>query len=165
MLLLYAFMVCFHPFVGFYGLYLCLVALYMLFCHALLQVLSLLCPSRILFLDAYLLCALIECLTCKWYFTFKLISLLVRMFIPYVNEHYGHYFIVIACMAKPWLVALFHFAWSHCACFICITIFSAYNDQIVLLCFRRYLFLWLKSFTNSRVRCEWVLFNCFQLTC
>ena len=34
---------CFHALVGFYGLYLCLVALYLLFCLALLQVLSLLC--------------------------------------------------------------------------------------------------------------------------
>ena len=37
--------------------------------------------------------------------------------------------------------------------------FSEYNDHIVLLCFRRYLSLWFKSFTDSRVRCEWV----FQL--
>ena len=42
--------------------------------------------------------------------------------------------------------------------------FSAHNDQVILLCFRRYLFLWFKSFTNSRVWCEWVLFNCSQLT-
>ena len=42
--------------------------------------------------------------------------------------------------------------------------FSAYNDQVVLLYFRRYLFLWFKSFTDSRVRCEWVLFNCSQFT-
>ena len=41
--------------------------------------------------------------------------------------------------------------------------FSAYNDQAVLLCFKRYLFLWFKSFTDSRVRCKWVLFNCSQL--
>ena len=88
-----------------------------------LQVLSLLCPSRILFLDAYMLYALVECCTCKWYFTFKLISLHVWMFIPYVNEHCDHYSIVIDYMVKPWFIALFHFAWSHCACFICITSF------------------------------------------
>ena len=119
------------------------------------------CPSRILFLDAYMFCALVECWTCEWYFAFKLISLHVRMFIPYVNEHCGHYSIVIACMVKPWFIALFHFAWSYCACFICITSFSAYNDQIVLLCFRRYLFLWFKSFLDSRVRCEWVFVQLF----
>ena len=79
------------------------------------------CPSKILFLDAYMFCALVG--TCKWYFAFKLISLHVWMFIPHVNEHCGHYSIVIACMVKPWFFPLFHFAWSHCACFICITSF------------------------------------------
>ena len=34
----------------------------------------------------------------------ELISLYVRMFIPSVNEHYGHYFIVIACIFKPWFI-------------------------------------------------------------
>ena len=57
------------------------------------------------------------------------------------------------------------FAWSLCACFICITSFSSYNDHIVLLCFRRFLFISFKSYTDSRVRCEWVLFNYSQLTC
>ena len=74
----------------------------------------------------------VECWTCKWYFAFKLISLHVRMFIPYVNEHCGHCFIVIACMVKPWFIALFHFAWSHCACFICITSFL--HTMIKLYC-------------------------------
>ena len=32
------------------------------------------------------------------------------MFIPYVKEHCGRYSIVIACMVKPWFIALFHFA-------------------------------------------------------
>ena len=104
----------------------------MLFCHALLQVHSLLCPSRILFLNAYMLCALVECWTCKWYFAFKLISLHVQMFIPYENEHCDHYPIVIACMVKPWFIALFHFAWSHYACFICITSFL--HTMIKLCC-------------------------------
>ena len=138
----------------------------MLFCHALLQVLSLLCPSRILFLDAYLLCALVECWTCKWYFAFKFISLHVRLFIPSVNEHCGLYVIVIACMVKPWFITQFlFFAWSHCACSICITNFL-HTMIILYYCgFRRYLFLWFKSYTDSRIRCEWVLFNCSQLTC
>ena len=90
------------------------------------------CPSRILFLDVYLLCALVECWTCKWYYAFKLINLHVRMFIPNLNEHCGHYSIVIACMVKPWFIALFHFAWSHCACFICITSFL--HTMIKLCC-------------------------------
>ena len=81
------------------------------------------CPNRILFLDAYMFYALVECWTYKWYFVFKLISLHIRMFIPYVNEHCGHYSIVIACMVKSLFIALFHYVWSHCACFICITSF------------------------------------------
>ena len=32
----------------------------------------------------------------------ELIDLYVRMFIPSVTEHCGHYFIVIACLVKPW---------------------------------------------------------------
>ena len=35
----------------------------------------------------------------------ELISLYVRMFIPSVNEHCGHYFIVIACLVKPWFIS------------------------------------------------------------
>ena len=92
---------------------------------------SLLCLSRILFLDACMFCALVECWTCKWHFAFKLISLHVRLFIPSVNEHYGHYSIVITCMVKPWFITLFHFAWSHCACFVCITSFL---HTIIILC-------------------------------
>ena len=35
--------------------------------------------------------------------------------------------------------------------------FSAYNDIILLLCFRSYLFICFKSLSKSRIRCEWVL--------
>ena len=94
-----------------------------------------------------------------------LISLYVQMFISSVNDHCGHYLIVIACLVKPWFIILFHFSWSHYACLICITSFSTYNDHIVLFCFRRFLFIWFKSYTDSRVKCEWVFFNCSQLTC
>ena len=54
------------------------------------------------------------------------------MFIPYENEHCDHYPIVIACMVKPWFIALFHFACSHCVCFICITSFL--HTMIKLCC-------------------------------
>ena len=54
------------------------------------------------------------------------------MFIPYANEHCGYYSIVIACMVKPWLIVLFHFASSHYACFICITSFL--HTMIKLFC-------------------------------
>ena len=88
------------------------------------------------------------------------LSGLYVMFIPSVNEHYGHYFIVIACLVKPWFV-------SHSFYLIALGLshmpykFSAYNDQIVLLCFRSYLFIWFKSLSDSRVRCEWVFVHLF----
>ena len=91
----------------------------------------------------------------------ELISLYVQIFIPSVNEHCGRYFIVIACLVKSWFITLFHFAWSHCVYLICITSFSTYNDHIVLLCFRSYLVIWFKSYTDSRVRCEWVFVKLF----
>ena len=34
-----------------------------------------------------------------------LIGLYVQMFIPSVNEQCGHYFIVIACLVKPWFIS------------------------------------------------------------
>ena len=34
-----------------------------------------------------------------------LIGLYVRMVILNVNEHCGHYFIVIACLVKPWFIS------------------------------------------------------------
>ena len=34
----------------------------------------------------------------------ELINLYVWMFISSVNEHCGHYFIVIACLVKPWFI-------------------------------------------------------------
>ena len=78
--------------------------------------LVLLCPCCILYpwCDNFSVLASVKCWTCKWYFAFKLINLHVWMFIPYVNEHCDHYSIVIACMIKPWSIALFHFTWSHC---------------------------------------------------
>ena len=35
----------------------------------------------------------------------ELIGLYVRMFIPSVNEHCGHYFIVIVCLVKLWFIS------------------------------------------------------------
>ena len=39
----------------------------------------------------------------------ELIGLYVWMFIPSVNEHCGHYFIVIICLVKPWFITSFYF--------------------------------------------------------
>ena len=35
----------------------------------------------------------------------ELISLYVQVSIPSVNEHCGHYLVVIACLIKPWFVS------------------------------------------------------------
>ena len=35
----------------------------------------------------------------------ELINLYVWMFIPSVNEHCGHYFIVISYLVKPWFIS------------------------------------------------------------
>ena len=39
----------------------------------------------------------------------ELIGLYVRIFISSVNEHYGHNFIVISCLVKPWFYYLIPF--------------------------------------------------------
>ena len=71
----------------------------------------------------------------------ELIGLYVRMFIPSVNKHYGHYFIVIACLVKPWFISHFILLDRIVLVSYAITSFSTYNDDTVLLCFRRFLFI------------------------
>ena len=65
----------------------------------------------------------------------ELIKLYVRMFIPSVNEHCSHYFIVITIWSSHDLFLI-----PFCLIALCLPHmpykFSAYNDQIVLLCFR-----------------------------
>ena len=124
-----------------------------------------LCPSRILFLDAYTVCIV------HW------------LSVGHASDLHWAYWLVCPdvhskCEWALWSLFYsdylfdqaivyfsFHFAWSHYACLICVTSFSTYNDHIVLLCFRRFLFICFKSYSDSRVRYEWVLFNCSQLTC
>ena len=71
----------------------------------------------------------------------ELIGLYVRMFIPSVNEHCGHYFIVIACLVKPWFITHSILLDRTVLASYAITSFSTYNDHTVLLCFRRFLFI------------------------
>ena len=71
----------------------------------------------------------------------ELISLYVWMFIPSVNEHCGHYFIVIACLVKTWFISRSILLDRIVLVSYAITSFSTYNDDTVLLCFRRFLFL------------------------
>ena len=82
----------------------------------------------------------------------ELIGLYIQMFISSMNEHYGHYFIVIACLVKfiSQSILLDRIVLVSYA----ITSFSTYNNDTVLLCFRRFLFILFKSLPDSRVRCE-----------
>ena len=127
---------------------------------------SLLCPllDFISLMQLLWVVVSVECWTCKWYFALSLLacmsgcSLLVWMRIVVI--------IYSDCsfLVKPCFIDLIYSAWSHCACSICITSFL--HTMIKLCCcVSKDLSLWFKSFTNSRVRYEWVLFNCFQLTC
>ena len=71
----------------------------------------------------------------------ELIGLYGQMFIPSGNEHCGHYFIVIACLVKPWFISHFILLDRIMLVLYAITSFSTYNDDTVLLCFRRFLFI------------------------
>jgi len=131
----------------------------------LVYVLSLLCPCRIVPRCIYLVCyALVEC----WAYKCLALCLLTCMSLCSFQVWMSTVITTLWCSLGWSSHGLFLnsiFAWSHIACFICILWFSAYNDHGVLLCFRSIMFIWFKCFTASRVRCEWVLFNCSQLTC
>ena len=71
----------------------------------------------------------------------ELIGLFVRMFIPSVNEHCGHYCIVIAYLVKPWFISHSILLDRIVLVSYAITSFSTYSDDTVLLCFRRFLFI------------------------
>ena len=90
----------------------------------------------------------VKCRTCKWYFALSLLACMSRCsffvwMIIVVTIYSDCLFLV-----KPCFIVLIYFAWSHC-----------------VVVFRKNLSVWFKSFTDFRVRCEWVLFNCSQLTC
>ena len=107
----------------------------------------------------------VECWTYKWYFALSLLaymsecSFLVWMIIV-VTIYSNCSFLVKLCFIASFLFCLIALCLLHMH-----FKFSAYNDRLMLLFFRKYLFVWFKSCTDSRVRCEWVLFNCSQLTC
>ena len=71
----------------------------------------------------------------------ELIGLYVWMFILSVNEYCGLYFIVIACLVKPWFISHSILLDGIVLVSYAITSFSTYNDDTVLLCFRRFLFI------------------------
>ena len=131
-----------------------------------LQVFSLVCPCKILFLDAYTICIV------HWLSVGHASDLHWAYWLVCPDVHSKCEWALWSLFYSDYLFGkvmvyylILFFAWSLCACFICISSFSSYNDHIMLLCFRRFLFICFKSYTDSRVRCEWVLFNCSQLTC
>ena len=119
---------------------------------------SLLCPCCFFLSLMQLLwvLVLVECWTCKWYFALSLLTCMSRCSFPMWM------FIVItiyndcSCLVKPCFIVIVFITWSHCAYSICISRFL-FTMIILCYCFRGNLFVWLKSFTVSRVRCEWVL--------
>ena len=71
----------------------------------------------------------------------ELISLYVQVFIPNVNEHSGHYLVVIACLIKPWFVSLLLLCLITSRLLHMHFMLFVYNDHDVLLCFRRFMFI------------------------
>ena len=120
--------------------------------------LVLLCPCWILYpwCNNFSVLALIECWTCKWYFALILLacmfgcSFIVWMII--VVTIYSD----CSCLVKQCFIVIFIIAWLHCACSICISRFLL-TMNFLCYCFKENLSVWFKSFTESRVRCEWVL--------
>ena len=68
----------------------------------------------------------------------ELIGLYIRMFIPSVNKHCDHHFIVIARLVEPWFISHSILLDRIVLVLDAITSFSTYNDDTVLLCFRRF---------------------------
>ena len=102
-------------------------------CYAFSLSTSLLCPllDFIILMQFPCVVALVKCWTCKWYFALSLLacmfgcSFLVWMSIM-VTIYSNYSFLV-----KPCFITLFHHAWSHCACFICI---SSFLHIMIILC-------------------------------
>ena len=106
-------------------------------CHAFSLSTSLLC----LFLDFVSLMqlpcvvALVECWTCKWYFALSLLACMSGCSFPVWMSIVVTTYSDCSFLVKPWFIVLFHFAWSHYACSICITSFL--HTMIILCCFSR----------------------------
>ena len=107
--------------------------------------------------------ALVECWTCKWYFTLGLFacmswcSFTVWMFI--VVTIYSD----CSCMVELCFIIIFILAWLYCACSICILSFLLTMNLMSAFCdifFKRDLFVWFKSFTDLELGVSefWQLF-------
>ena len=117
-----------------------------------------LCPCWILYPWCIYLSVFVnvECWTCKWYFALSLLACMSKC------SFFVWMIIVItiysdcSCLVKPCFIVIFLIAWSHFAYSICILRFLL-TMIILCYCFQENLSIWFKSFTISRVRCEWVL--------
>ena len=124
-------------------------------CYAFSLSTTLLCPllDFISLMQFPCFVALVECWTCKWFFALNLLacmsgcSFLVWMSIM-VTIYSDCLFLV-----KPWFIG-YSTLLDHIVLAPMHYKFSAYNDHTVLLFFRRCLFLWFKSYTDSRIRCK-----------
>ena len=76
--------------------------------------------------------ALVECWTCKWYFALSLLACMFRCSFLVWKSIVVTIYSDCSFLVKPCFVALFHYAWSHCACSICITSFL--HTMIILYC-------------------------------
>ena len=117
-----------------------------------------LCPCWILYPWRNYLCVfvLVVCWTRKLYFALSLFDCMSRclflMWMIIVITIYSN----CSCLIKPCFISIFVIAWSYCA--YCIRISKFLLTMIILCyCFQENLSVWFKSFTISRVRCEWVL--------
>ena len=110
----------------------------------------------------------VECWTCKWLFALSLLACMSGCSFPMWMSIVVTIYSDCSFLVKP-INAIVYYLIPFCLIALCLLHmhykFSAYNDYIVLLIFMRYVFLWFKSYTYSRVRCEWVLFNYSQFTC
>ena len=115
----------------------------------------LLYPCWILYPWCNYLCIFVSvvCWTCKWHFALSLFARMsgcsFLMWMIIVITIYSD----CSCLVKPCFIAIVIIAWSHYACSICI---SRFMLAMIILCYC-FLSIWFKSFTTSRVRCEWVL--------
>ena len=76
--------------------------------------------------------ALVECWTCKWYFTLSLLACIFGCsFLVWMNIVVTIYS-DCSFLVKPYFIALIYSAWSHCACSICITSFL--HTMVILCC-------------------------------
>ena len=103
-------------------------------CYAFSLSISLLCHllDFISLMQFPCIVALVKCWTCKWYFALSLLACisgcLFLVWVSIVVTIYSD----CSFLVKPWSIALFHFAWSHCVCFIYITSFL--HTMITLCC-------------------------------